>query len=58
MNKAQHTTRNIRKPGCVGKFKFYSFIQNCNGLIVGASKFRPPHIATVVHNYGLKNNEK
>ena len=28
--KAQRT-RNIRKPGDVGKFKFRTFTQNCNG---------------------------
>jgi len=33
MNKYQHTTRNIRKLGYVGKSKFSTFIQNCNGLI-------------------------
>jgi len=26
-------TRNIRKPGIVGKFNFCTFTQNCNGLI-------------------------
>ena len=32
-NKAQLVTRNIRKPGIVGKFNFCTFTQNCNGLI-------------------------
>lgn len=26
-------TRNIRKPGDVGKFMFCTFTKNCNGLI-------------------------
>ena len=32
MNKAQNTTRNIRKPGDVGNLSFCTFTQNCNGL--------------------------
>jgi hypothetical protein len=32
-NEHQHTTRNIRKPGNEGKFKFYTFTKSCNGLI-------------------------
>lgn len=31
-NKAQHLTRNIRKPGDVGILNFCTFIENCNGL--------------------------
>lgn len=31
--KHENTTRNIRKPGGVGKFKFSTLTQNCNGLI-------------------------
>src|SRR5690554_7834007 len=30
--KHESTTRNIRKPGGVGIFKFCTFTQNCNGL--------------------------
>lgn len=32
-NKAQLVTRNIRKPGDVGKFNFRTFTQIRNGLI-------------------------
>ncbi len=32
MNQGQRTTRNIRKPGDVGKFKFCTFNKNCFGL--------------------------
>ncbi len=33
LSKARCLTRNIRKPGIVGKFKFCTFTQSCNGLI-------------------------
>jgi hypothetical protein len=33
VNKAQHLTRNIRKPGVLGILNFCTFIKNCNGLI-------------------------
>ena len=32
MNKVQCLTRNIRKPGGVGKYNFCTFNKNCNGL--------------------------
>jgi len=31
--KPEPLTRNIRKPGDVGNLNFYTFTQNCNGLI-------------------------
>ena len=38
MKQGQRTTRNIRKPGVMSKFKFCTFTKNYNGLISWSSE--------------------
>lgn len=51
--KAQRTTRNIRKPGDMGNLNYCTFTQNCNGL-TGWS-FEIPASAYCHRWHSLKN---
>jgi len=54
LNKDKRATRNIRKPGDVGKFEFSTFIKSRNGLIrwsfeIPASAYCQPSIKKTKH---------